>query len=331
MLMAMNLKQISHVLVLADTLNFNKTAKLVHLSQSALSKSIAALEDELGIRIFERSTAKVQIAPSGKHVVQLARHLMSEATSFRKNIEYLKTGELGSVAVGSGPFPAACFLDACIRRFHQTYPSVSMRLQIDHWANLMAALRAGEIDFFTADIRNLENDSSFDIVPLGGVTIALYCCRSHPLVAQNASHEIRGLDLLPYTFATVKLPPLMFFELKQSMGLERDQTFAATIESDDIYLLNRIIAGSDIILATSNLMMSGNFGKEDLVKLNVQMNRNRFGEWALVKMKDRTLTPSANLLANLLIEITRDGCIKDDEVYGSVCNPPLNFMRDRPV
>jgi len=150
-------------------------------------------------------------------------------------------------------------------------------------------------------------------------------------VAQDASREISGLELLPYTFATVKLPPLMFFELKQSMGLQRDQTFAATIESDDVYLLNRIMPGSDIILATSNLMMSDNFGAEGLVKLNVRMNRNRFGEWALVKMKDRTLAPSAKLLANLLVGITRDGCLRDDEVHGSVLNPPLNFMRDSPA
>ena len=77
--------------------------------------------------------------------------------------------------------------------------------------------------------------------------------------------------------------------------------------------------------------MNDNFGMEELVKLNVRMNRNRFGEWALVKMKDRTLTPSADLLANLLVEITREGCVMDDEAYGSVCNPLLNFMRDRPV
>lgn len=325
----MNLKQISHVLALADTLNFNKAAKLVHLSQSALSKSIAALEQELGIQIFERSTAKVQIAPTGQHVLLLARHLMSEATSFRKNIEYLKTGELGSVAVGSGPFPAACFLDEGIRQFHRRYPSVSMNLRIDHWANLMAALRSGEIDFFTADIRNLENDASFDIVPLGGVTIAMCCCPEHPLVAQDPMREIDARELLPYTFATVKLPPRMFFELKQSMGLERDQTFAATIESDDIYLLNRIMPGSDVILATSNLMMNERLGGTGLVKLNLRMNSNRFGEWALVKMKDRTLTPSASLLADLLIDLIRQGSLDDEAQHGSPANAPLNFLRER--
>jgi hypothetical protein len=121
----------------------------------------------------------------------------------------------------------------------------------------------------------------------------------------------------------------MFFELKQSMGLERDQTFAATIESDDVYLLNRIMSDTDIILATSNLMMNGCLRNDEIVKLNVRMNRNRFGEWALVKMKDRTLTPSANLLANLLIDMIRNGSLKDDALNGNPANTPLNFLRGK--
>lgn len=325
----MNLKQLAHVLALADTLSFNQAARMVHLSQSALSKSIAALEAELGIQIFERSTSRVEVAATGAHVVALARHLMSEATNFRKSIEYLKTGELGSVAVGSGPFPAACFLEAGIRAFHKRHPTVSMSLRIDNWGNLLQGLLACELDFFMADIRNLEDDSRLDITPIGGVTVALCCCREHPLLAGDPARAIDPRELLQYTFATVKLPPLMFLELKQSMGLDRNDTFAVNIECDDIALLNRILPGSDIILATSNLMMDGCFRNPGLVKLNVSMARNRFGEWALVKIKGRTLTPSAALLADLLTDLIRRGSLSDNARYGLAQNTPLNFVEPR--
>src|SRR3546814_4287605 len=94
----MNLKQLSHVITLSETLHFNKAAKQMCLCQSALSKSIAALEEELGIRIFERTTNKVTITPAGQFVISHAKHVVSEARNFSKSIEFLKTGALGNAS-----------------------------------------------------------------------------------------------------------------------------------------------------------------------------------------------------------------------------------------
>ena len=57
------------------------------------------------------------------------------------------------------------------------------------------------------------------------------------------------------------------------------------------------------------------------------MSRNRFGEWALVQIKNRTLTPSATLMAGMLIDLVREGSLKDDKKYGYRGNKPLNFLR----
>jgi len=322
----MNLKQVSHIIALAETLSFSKAAANVHLSQSALSKSIALLEEEIGIQIFERTTNKVEVTPSGRHVLAHARHLWSEATSFRKNIEYLKTGALGGVSVGSGPFPATCFLDAAVREFHRRYPKVSLTLNINHWGNLLTELHAGKIDFFMADIRNIDDDPMLDFTPVGGLTLALFCDRNHPLVADDPQRLIAPTEILDYTLASVSLPTPVFLELKQSMGLGHNDTFAVNIECDDIALINRLIPGSDILFVSSNLMMEEKFCSNDVVKLNIPMARNRFGEWALVKIKNRTLTPSASLLADLLVDLIRTGSAADNEKHGFAGNKPLNFL-----
>lgn len=322
----MNLRQLSHVVVLSETLSFCKAAERVHLSQSALSKSISSLEDEMGIKIFERTTNSVAVTPTGLYVVEHARHLLSQATNFRKNIEYLKTGALGRVAVGSGPFPAACFLDAGIREFHRRHPKVSLTLRIDYWENLLTELRAGKIDFFMADIRNIDDDPMLHITPIGGLTVALFCDRQHPLVAGDPLRPVDPKDLLNYTFASVSLPNSVFHELKQSMGLGHNDTFAVDIECDDIALINRLIPGSDIVFVSSHLMMEERFYNPDIVKLNLPMSRNRFGEWALVRIKNRTLTPSATLLADLLVELVRAGSVADHAKHGFEGNRPLNFL-----
>lgn len=325
----MNLKQLGHALVLSETLSFSKAAERVHLSQSALSKSISSLEDELGVKIFERTTNSVAIAPAGQFVIDRARHLLSEATNFSKNVEYFKTGALGSVSVGAGPFPATCFLADGVRTFHKRYPKVSLSLRIDHWKNLLTDLHAGHIDFFIADIRNIDDDPMLRSTPIGGLTLALFCDRHHPLVRTDPQRRIQPQQLLDYTFASVSLPNLVFNEFKQSLGLESDDSFAVNLECDDIALINRLIPDSDIIFVSSNLMMETALATGDVVKLNLPMTRNRFGEWALVQIKHRALTPSATLMADLLIDLVRKGSLEDDEKYSHKGNRPLNFLRKR--
>lgn len=323
----MNLRQLEHVLVLSETLSFSKAAERVHLCQSALSKSISSLEEELGVKIFDRTTNSVSIAPAGQFVIDRARHLLSEATNFSKNVEYFKTGALGSVSVGAGPFPATCFLADGVRAFHKLYPKVSLSLRIDHWKNLLADLHAGQIDFFIADIRNIDDDPMLRSTPIGGLTLALFCDRNHPLVTPDPERRIKPQELLDYTFASVSLPNLVFNEFKQSLGLESDDSFAVNLECDDIALINRLIPDSDIIFVSSNLMMESALQAGKVAKLNLPMARNRFGEWALVQIKNRTLTPSATLMADLLIDLVRKGSLDDDQKYSHKANRPLNFLR----
>lgn len=325
----MNLKQLHHVVAVAETLNFSKAATKVHLCQSALSKSISTFENETGIQIFERTTGKVALTLAGERVVAHARHLLIEATNFRKDIEYLKTGALGSVSIGSGPFPAACYLDTAVAAFHKRQPRIPISLQVDNWRNLLIALHRGQIDFFIADASDMSDDASLEFTPVGGVTVAFCCDQHHPLAQGAPSRQVDPHDMLKYTLATVTLPTMMFLELKRSLGLGRNNTFAAMIESDNIHLLNKLVPDSDIILITSNQMMRRDLQSLGLVRLNVPMTRNRFGDWALISIKGRLMTPSANLLARQLITLFRENTQADDSRYGFAGNSPLNFVVER--
>lgn len=72
----MDLRRLSHVVALADTLHFARAAEQVHLSQPAFSRSIQAVEDDLGIRLFDRETGDVRPTPAGAFVIKRARQLL---------------------------------------------------------------------------------------------------------------------------------------------------------------------------------------------------------------------------------------------------------------
>lgn len=323
----MNIKQISHIVALSEILNFSKAAERVHLSQSALSKSISSFENEIGIQIFDRSKNTVAITPAGKFVIENARHLIGSFTSFNKNIEYLKTGQQGTIKVGTGPFPAKCFLHHAIGQFRQCYPRTSIDIRIDNWSSLLVLLKDREIDYFIADIRSLEDDPELQISPIGGLTLALFCDPGHPLVRDNPKRRIKPQEILDYTFASVSLPPLVFSELKHSLGLDHNDIFSVDFKCDDLGLITRLVPQSDIIFLSSHLMMEEALRDGTVVRLNIPMTRNRFGEWALVQIKGLKLVPSSENFALMITDIVRKGSLLDHEKYGLEKNEPLNFRR----
>lgn len=323
----MNIKQLNHIVTLSEMLNFSKAAERVHLSQSALSKSVSSFEEEIGILIFDRSKNTVAITPTGAFVIEHARHLIGSLTSFNKNIEYLKTGNQGTIKVGAGPFPAKCFLHHAIRQFREHYPKISIDIRIDNWRSLLGLLKEREIDYFIADIRSLDDDPELEIHPIGGLTLALFCDPSHPLVRNDPARSIRPREILNYTFASVSLPSLVFSELKHSLGLNHNDTFSVDLKCDDMGLITRLVPQSDIIFLSSHLMMEDALRDGTVVRLNIPMTRNRFGEWALVQIKGQKLVPAAESFAHMMADIVRDGSLVDHEKYGIRRNEPLNFQR----
>ncbi len=82
----MDLKRLRHVLALAKEMNFIRAAEKVHLSQPAFSRSIQALESELGLLLFDRSKQGMALTVVGKEFVARAKRLVHEAKSLERDM-----------------------------------------------------------------------------------------------------------------------------------------------------------------------------------------------------------------------------------------------------
>jgi DNA-binding transcriptional LysR family regulator len=121
----LQLKQLEYVIALAETASFTSAARRCDVTQSVLSYQIARLEQELGTRLFERTTRSVRITERGLILLARARMITEQVSAIRNDVESLTGLRRGRLRIGTS-YAATHMLD-CVRfiaRFHDSYPGI---------------------------------------------------------------------------------------------------------------------------------------------------------------------------------------------------------------
>lgn len=142
----MELRQLRHFVALAEEGHFGRAAERVFVVQQALSGSIRKLEDELGVRLFERTTRSVRLTPAGSEFLLSARQVLADLEGGALRARRAARGEVGRLTVGFLSGLAFGGLPEVVRTFRARFPDVTVDLQELSAAEQEDALRAGRID-----------------------------------------------------------------------------------------------------------------------------------------------------------------------------------------
>lgn len=142
----MELQQMRYVVAIAEERSFTRAAERCHVVQSSLSHQIAALERELGVRLFARTSRRVEPTDAGLRFVASARACLAAAERAAADA-VAPNGELrGSLTLGVIPTVAAVDVPRALRAFHDAHPAVSIRVRSGGSDAFMAAIEAGTMD-----------------------------------------------------------------------------------------------------------------------------------------------------------------------------------------
>lgn len=142
----MELRQIRSFLSIAETLHFGRSAELIHISQPALSLQIRALEEEVGIRLFERNRRKTTLTAAGEAFRDNALAALSQLDQAIRNARLAASGKLGLLRIGFISGVGAQIVPTIARQFKDLSPDVEFSLLAIPTAHQLQMLETASLD-----------------------------------------------------------------------------------------------------------------------------------------------------------------------------------------
>ena len=183
-------------LSLADTLSFRRTALQMHLSQSAVSGTVARLEDMLGVRLFERTTRTVQLTLAGEVFAEQARFLRHQVDETVRRVQQVAELQVGRLALAALPSLAAGVVPRAFARFAAQHPGVQLELFDSLAGPAFDMVRAARVDFALTAANPAYAD--LDYTPLVSDRFVLLMARGHPLAQRRGALAWAEVAALPH-------------------------------------------------------------------------------------------------------------------------------------
>lgn len=296
----MNLKQLQHFVTLAESGNVHRASAKLNISQPALSKSIRTLEEDLDVVLFDRLSRGVRLTRVGQWLMSRSFSLLADVQQLHTEIDMIKRQANGSVRIAAGTVLCTSLIPLCLARLHEVAANVQVVVESGYWDDQKHMLLNGEIDFFVADSRELEDITEFDITQLPAEPICVYARAGHTLAKKR---KLLPADLQDYAFTGLtRIPKELENTLKAHPELPASKLAAASISSNDFGLLRTSAALTDMLFFSPPSAVRDQVRRKELVQLKLTLPPQLQTHFAIVWLKGRKLSTSAELMKHTIME-----------------------------
>ena len=288
----LNMKLLQTFLAVAERGSFRMAAATVHRSHSAVSAQILQLEEQLGVRLFDRTTRSVALTDEGRLLRDSAWRALYELDLGLRQIKETSDLKRGQLSLASSPNLASIYLPRVLAEFTKTYPQISVNVHELTSAELFAAARDRKVDFAigpqlpdssfryqTILVEPLQALVPWTFYPKLSSCISLRDLAKLPLLVQSTATAVRAI--IDEKLRESGLTPTVRFQFVQA------QTIIAMAEAG---------VGAAILPASSLTRATAPGARIlDIVKPSFQR------KMALITQPNQTLSPAAARLAEKII------------------------------
>lgn len=242
----MNTNQLRYFVAAAESRSFTKAAEQYFISQTAVTQQIRALEELVGVPLFDRGSRPITLTPAGTTFLADAREILERMDRAMHRVQEASVGMVGNLRVGYTKGFERSHLSNTLRKFHTLYPNVLISCYRRNTDFLASGLLKDEFDIiFTWDSTELVKNETVEchLVEKSPLMVAVY--GSHPFARKTA---LRRKELLKerILFMTPSstgesVGDLRFYEMYEEAGYQPNILF----RSNDVESILMMIAAEE--------------------------------------------------------------------------------------
>ena len=286
----MNLRHLEHWLALADTGSFSRAAEKLHITQSALSRSIQSLEEELGGALVDRIGKRNELTPLGQSVLERARRIVHEASELKQGAALLQQGHMGSLRVGLGSGPGAMLMTPWLVYMADHHPGVKVSVTRGPTELQLQQLRDRTLDALVVDVRRVVPAADLRIGPTFDMPAGMICRAGHPLLAQYPD-GVPFKALRSWPVASIPLSEEVARILVARYGAMADPGELTTLQCEEIPSLLQTVQQTDAIYLGILGAARQELLRGELVQLSVLPRLDAGAVLGMVTLAGRTEPP----------------------------------------
>ncbi len=292
-----DVKRIRHLRAVAEYPTVQAAADSLNLTQSALTKSIARFESDLGAPLFDRKGHRLTLTELGERLVDRGELLLREIDRMEEEVVLWKGLGAGEVTLGVDPEAEFDLLPGVLEDYIPAHPGIAVSLRTGQTDTLLPDLLNGDLHFMLADAELARDHPELEIRTLVSTPIA---------AAVRLGHQMEGTtdpspeEVARFPFTGASTAPRFEQWRAESGRREGLEPFIPSLVSDNYELLVRLAERSDSIV----------FGPLDLLKGYEKEGRVTILEWplegpaiqtSLIRTSGRQLSPAAEHMIDLIM------------------------------
>lgn len=194
----LDLRHLRSLVAIADTGKLATAAERVHLTQSALSHQIRALEEHHGLPLFERTRQGLRFLPAGERLLQLARAVLAEVQAAERDLQRMNGQASGELRIALECHTCFDWLMPVMHQFRQRWPGVEVDLVAGFHADPLALLKQGRADLVIGS--KPRSVRPWQVLPLFRFEILAVLANDHPLRHKRhlVAKDFDGETLITY-------------------------------------------------------------------------------------------------------------------------------------
>jgi len=283
-----NIKHLEHLIGLANTGSFSRAAEKLFITQSALSRSIQNLEDELGGKVLDRIGKRNELTPLGLDVVARARHIVRDAAELKQSAQLLQGGGRSAISVGLGSGPAALLLVPLLKLAAQT-PQMHVSATQGPVELMVQQLRSRQLDAMVVDMRRVVPSTDLNIESLAELRAGFVVRAGHPLASKK---KVCLAEIVNFPVASTPLSDEVTRLLIDQYGQQANPAEMVSLRSDDVMSLISTVTQTDAVFLGVMAAASEGLESQRLVEIDLKPKLIANARFAFVTLAGRTEAPA---------------------------------------